>query len=869
MSDAYLDFLADKAIAAPSTGFQVELDELHPWLKPHCKAIVQWGLAGGSRAYFTAYGLHKTSMQLETGRQVLLREGGEGLIVAPLGVRQEFFDDAATMGMEIAFIQSDAQIQPGKLHLTNYESVREGKVTPGRFIFASLDEADVLRSFGSKTYQEFLPAFYSVRFKYVATATPSPNRYKELIHYAGFLGVMDTGQALTRFFQRNSEKANELTLFPHKEEEFWLWVSTWAVFLQRPSDLGFSDDGYILPEIEIRWHEVQTDLADAGADSRGQLQLIKNAAIGVQQAAKEKRDSLPARIAKLKALREAEPENHFILWHDLEDERRAIEAALPTARSVYGTQDLDQREKILRGFKDGTVSDLAAKPSMLGAGGNLQRHCHRAIFAGISHKARDIFQAWHRIQRFGQVHRVVIDMIYSEAEREIRRDFEAKLERDRQLRDRMSELIRRYGLNRISPTEAMRRSIGVERTQEQGATWTAVRNDCVDEARRMPSDHVGLIVTSIPFGTQYEYCESYNDFGHNDDNRAFFRQMDFLTPELLRILQPGRLLCVHVKDRILFGNVTGLGAPSVEPFHADCIEHYRRHGFIYMGLRFVETDVVRENNQTYRLGYSDMRKDATRMGAGSPEFVLIFRKAQTDLSRGYADDRVVKRSGGFVRLVDGRVFEEDDLDYEDAANEAFGPIAEVQEATYSLARWQVDADALWRSSGDRLMSADELASLTPEMLQRVFRSQGPKAVYHHEEHVALGEALAEKGALPKTFAALHPGAWSEHVWADILRMKTLNTEQSLGGREKHVCPLQIDIVDRLIRLYSNKGDLVFDPFAGLFTVPVRAISMGRRGYGSELNEQYFRDGVRYLRLAEFEAKQPTLFDALEMGRNAA
>ncbi|MCR5875144.1 hypothetical protein LRS10_13680 [Phenylobacterium sp. J426] len=832
--DAYTEFLAGKAIAAPTSGFHVDQADLHPWLKPHCKAIVQWGLAGGCRAYFTAYGLHKTSMQLESGRQVLLHQGGEGLIVAPLGVRQEFFDDAATMGIELVFIQSDAEIQPGKLHLTNYESVREGKVTPGRFVFASLDEADVLRSYGSKTFQEFLPAFEGVPFKFVATATPSPNRYKELIHYAGFLGVMDTGQALTRFFQRNSEKANDLTLYPHKEAEFWLWVSTWAVFLQKPSDLGFSDDGYQLPEIEVRWHEVQADLADAGADSRGQLKLIRDAAVGVQDAAREKRATLGARIAKMKELRDAEPDNHFILWHDLEDERRAIEEAIPAAQSVYGSQDLDAREEIVRGFKNGTVTDLAAKPVMLGAGGNLQRHCHRMIFAGIGHKFRDFAQAIHRIQRFGQQHRVVVDIVYAETEREIRRDLEAKWARDTELRERMGELIRRYGLNNVSPVEAMRRSIGVERHEQRGETWTAVHNDCVDEVRRMESDSVGLILTSIPFGTQYEYCESYNDFGHNDDNAAFFRQMDFLSPELLRILKPGRLMAVHVKDRILFGNVTGLSFPTLEPFHSDCIDHFRRHGFHLLAVRVVETDVVRENNQTYRLGYSEMRKDASRMGSGCPEFVLFFRKAQSDLSRGYADDPVAK-----------------------ALDE------------YSLARWQVDAAAYWRSSGDRLLTADELAQLPAKTLSRAFREWSKSAVYDHDAHVRLAEALAARGALPKTYSALALESPSGEVWTDIVRMRTLNNEQSLGNREKHVCPLQIDLVDRIVRLYSAKGDLVFDPFMGIGTVPVRAVAAGRRAYGSELEPKYFRDAVRYLLAAEFDARQPTLFDVLDVGAKAA
>src|SRR5690606_8563018 len=174
------------------------------------------------------------------------------------------------------------------------EREREGLREPKQFAIASLDEADVLRSYGSKTYQESLPLFDGIRFKYVATATPSPNRFKELIHYAGFLGIMDTGQALTRFFQRNSEKAGDLTLYPHKEREFYLWLNSWAVFLTRPSDLGFSDEGYELPELDVVYHEVRVDHSSAGVDRDGQANLFRSAALGVVDAAREKRDTLPA-----------------------------------------------------------------------------------------------------------------------------------------------------------------------------------------------------------------------------------------------------------------------------------------------------------------------------------------------------------------------------------------------------------------------------------------------------------------------------------------------------------------------------------------------------------------------------------------------
>ena len=130
----------------------------------------------------------------------------------------------------------------------------------------------------------------------------------------------------------------------------------------------------------------------------------------------------------------------------------------------------------------------------------------------------------------------------------------------------------------------------------------------------MAENSVGLIHTSIPFSNHYEYTPSYNDFGHNEDTARFFEQMDYLTPELLRILQPGRVAAIHVKDRVLFGNVTGTGMPTMEPFHAMCIQHYMKHGFAYFGMITVVTDVVRENNQTYRLGWTEQCKDGTKMG---------------------------------------------------------------------------------------------------------------------------------------------------------------------------------------------------------------------------------------------------------------
>jgi hypothetical protein len=385
---------------------------------------------------------------------------------------------------------------------------------------------------------------------------------------------------------------------------------------------------------------------------------------------------------------------------------------------------------------------------------------------------------------------------------------------------------------RRRPSVDRSRTAGGARSRT-GNGWRSYRNDTIIETAQLPSDSVGLIVTSIPFATQYEYTPSYNDLGHTDDSGHFFRQLDYLTPELKRVLMPGRMACIHVKDRVRPGGMEGVGFQTVDPFHAECIAHYRRHGLFYMGMITVETDVVRENNQTYRLGWTEKCKDGSRMSVGMPEYVLLFRKAPSSSDDGYADEPVVK-----------------------------------DKADYTRARWQTDAHAKWRSSGDRLIGPEDLVGLPARDVYRRFRDSVRSSVYDYERHVAIAQALEDAKSLPPGFALLPPHAWHPEIWSDVARMRTLNGEQAAKGREMHLCPLQFDIVDRLMRGYSNPGDTVYDPFGGLMTVPLRAVLLGRRGMGVELNPGYFEDGVRILRDADRERATPNLFDLIEAERSA-
>lgn len=835
----YAAFLADKIQMAPAGGFEVDDAEINPLLKGHQRAIVKWACAGGRRAIFAAFGLGKSVIQLEILRLILKRVGGRALLVVPLGVRQEFKRDAAMLGIEITFVRSILQAQADGIYMTNYETVRDGKLDPAHFGAVSLDEASCLRGFGgSKTFREFMRLFDGVRFKFVATATPSPNEFIELLAYSAFLEVMDIGQAKTRFFKRNSEKADTLTIHPHKEREFWLWVASWGLFVERPSDLGFSDEGYELPEMVINWHALPADHATAGAEKSGQQRLLRNAAASLSDAAREKRDSLKARVAKMMELRAEDPEAHRLIWHDLEDERREIEKAIADVVTVYGSQDLDERERAIVDFSEGKIRELAGKASIMGSGCNFQRHCAWAIFLGIGFKFNDFIQAVHRIQRFLQTRTVRLDLIYTEAERPVRDSLEAKWRRHEQQRAIMTAIIKEYGLSAAAMASTLQRAMGVERIEVSGDSYRLVNNDCVMECQTMEADSVDLIVTSIPFSTQYEYSPNYADFGHTDDNAHFWQQMDFLIPQLYRILSPGRIAAIHVKDRIVPGGITGLGFQTVYPFADDCTAHFRKHGFAFISRKTITTDVVRENNQTYRLGWSEQCKDGSRMGNGLPEYLLIFRKPPTDRSNGYAD-RPVKK--------DKREWRQDEWTGDG----------------YSRARWQLDAHGYEPSSGNRQLMPEDLGGLEAHQIYKLWKRYQLDTVYDFEHHVKVAEGLEERGMLPSTFMLLPPHSKHDDVWSDITRMLSMNTLQAQAGREMHLCPLQFDIVDRAIEQYSEPGETIFDPFGGLMTVPYRAVKLGRKGAAVELNPAYFLDGCKYVEAMAREMAMPSLFDLLE------
>lgn len=837
----YIEFLKNKIILAENYGFEISTDNLPEIMLPHQKDIVKWSIEGGRRAVFASFGLGKTVMQLAIAQQIIKKTGQPFLIGLPLGVIGEFKRDNELLGskIEIEYITDTDTIEnfEPKIYLTNYERIRKGDIDASKFGGVSFDEASVLRNLKTETTNYVLEHFGKVPYRFVFTATPTPNNYIEILNYAQFLGVIDRGHALTQFFKRDPKKAGNLKINDTQRDEFWKWVSSWAVFINKPSDLGYSDEGYDLPKMHIHEIEVEHRTGKPILNKDGDLVFFKDVTKSLNDTAREKSESVELRVNKAFEIIENEfPHSNVILWHHRKAERMAIEKRCSddiVLKSVYGSQSNELKEKLLIDYSDGKYQILSTKPQIAGSGCNFQHHCNRAIFVGIDYKFNDFIQAVHRIYRFKQSKEVHIYIIHTQNEREVLKELKAKWKRHVELQTEMINLVRNYGLNNNKLSSDMKRKIFKDTRTHTVGNATVYNGDCTMELDKIENNSTGLIVTSIPFGNHYEYSNNYNDFGHNPTNEGFFKQMDYLVPKLLDKLIPGRICAVHVKDRIRYGYQKGISYTSIDDFSGETVRSFTKHGFHLIGKITVPTDVVQENNQTYRLTWGELVKDSTKMGCGLPEYILLFRKSPSDDKNAYADLPVNK-----------------------------------SKEEYTLARWQLDAHAIWQSNGNRFLTLEQAETMNPKTIYAWWKEYCRVVPYDYQLHIEASETLDKAGKLSKKMMSLMNRPNGPDVMNDVNRLKTLNANQKNRKKEKHICPLQLDIIERLIFQYSNPGEIVGDPFGGLFSTPYVALKMDRKAWAVELNPDYYDDGLYYLKSIEYQLNVPTLFDMQELTKTA-
>ena len=412
----YEDFLAGKQHIPPSCGFEVDKPAMNIHMFEWQKDITRWALRKGRAALFEECGNGKTIQQLEFADQVAKREWMPVLIVAPLTVGAQTLREAQKFGYSAAICRTQDDVTPG-INITNYEMLQH---FDGRsFAGVVLDESSILKNYTGKMRNQIIEMFKDTPYRLSCTATPSPNDYMELGNQVEFLGIMSRTEMLATYFIHDGSDTGKWRLKGHAEDRFWEWVSTWAVVLTCPGDLGYPNDGYILPSLNMTEHIVEVK-------SDGEYSLF---GCEIAKTLTERRDarraSLRERCEQAAEIIAQNPDDQWVCWCDLNAESELLAEFIPNSEEVRGSDKPDAKEDALMRFANGALRVLITKPSIAGFGMNWQQ-CHNMIFVGLSDSYEQMYQAIRRCYRFGQKRPVNVHIVTSAAEGAVKANVERK-----------------------------------------------------------------------------------------------------------------------------------------------------------------------------------------------------------------------------------------------------------------------------------------------------------------------------------------------------------------------------------------------------------------------------------------------------------
>ena len=749
---AYETFLKSKVSRIKEIGFQVEEGEVNSLLFPWQNEIVRWACRLGKAALFEECGAGKTLQQLEWARLVSEHEGGKVLILAPLAVAHQTVAEGRKVDVAVKYCRSQeaANNADEQIIITNYDMVKA--FDPDKFVGVVLDESSILKSFTGSTKRMLLEMFDKTNYKLACTATPAPNDYLELGNHAQFLNIMESNEMIARWFINDTMQAGGYRLKHHARTDYWRWVTSWAVCVSKPSDLGYSDEGFNIPPLDIQSHIVKVD--HTRAHDQGTLFVMQPlSATGMW---KEKRETAEKRCKKAREIvgNSTEP---WIIWCDTNNEADILkELFFDTVYvEVRGSQSLKVKEDGLEAFTDGKARIIITKPDIAGFGLNWQ-HCRNQIFVGVTYSFEKFYQALRRSWRFGQTKEVHAHLIYAETEGDIYKTLLDKQEAFKAMQQEMNKAMSEHGLGVRSGKLEL---VEVEKAVEKSDKWEMRLGDSIKLVSEVEDNSIDLSVYSPPFSNLYIYSDALADMGNSADDEEFFEHYSYLIREMYRVTFPGRLTAVHCKDLPLYANRDG--AAGLKDFPGMIVRAHEEAGWVYHSRVTIWKDPVIEMQRTKNHGllYKNLRERGEVTRQGMADYILVFRK--------------------------------------------------------------------WEG---------------------VEGTTSPKPVIHDPEDFPLEQWQQ----------------WASPVWMDVQQTNVLNYRIARSDHdEKHICPLQLDVIERCVGLWSNRGDLVFSPFAGIGSEGYQAVKMGRRFLGFELKPNYFDQAVKHLKLAEEEAGSMTLFDLLE------
>jgi hypothetical protein len=725
MDTDYDSFIESKTKRAQSHGF--EPSPIKASLFPFQKHVVEWAIRRGRAAMFEECGLGKTLQQLEWARQVQNYSQKPVLILTPLAVASQTHQEGIKFGIKSKIVANADDVE-NCICITNYEKLDAFEDVD--FSGVVLDESSILKNFTGKTRTRLTERFSKTPYRLCCTATPSPNDYTEFGQHADFLGVCSPAQMLATFFLNDTFNTGDWRLKKHAEKEFWAWVASWAACVGKPSDIGFDDDGYILPDLNLQTITVDVD---EKADVESGM-LFKHATLSATTMHSELRETAPQRAQAVADLVNASDES-WIIWCNTNAEADELVKRIADAVEVRGSQTSKQKEQAANGFIDGSIRVLISKSGIFGYGMNWQ-HCRNVAFVGLSYSFEDFYQALRRTYRFGQHREVNAYIVQASTEDRILRTVQKKIEQHQEMQKQMKIASLAFKETNMKQL-AMKTNIDTS----YGEGWELHHGDCVRVAKEIESDSVGFSVFSPPFADLFTYSDDLQDMGNCSDLDEFTSHFKLLISEIERIMMPGREVAVHCVD--LLATKWKHGYIGFQDFSGEIIRAFWDHGFTLHSRITIWKSPVTEMQRTKAHGllHKTLCNDSSDSRVGAPDYLLVFRK------KGENPEPVKK-----------------------------------DKTKYPVDWWQEVASPVW-------MSVDQ------------------------------GRVLNKTGARDQ---------------AD----------------EKHICPLQLDVIERAIELWSNEGDLVYSPFAGIGSEGVGALELNRRFVGSELKESYFKQACLNLKNAK-------------------
>ena len=435
----YQEFLKTKQDQIINAGFKVKRDDLNTNAFPYQKDIVEWALRKGKAAVFSDCGTGKSIMQLDFADQVCRHTGGNALIVAPLAVAEQTRLEGVKFGIGSVVCRTQEDVKPG-INITNYEMLDHFDAS--EFGCVVLDESSILKSFTSSTRNLLIDKFRNTPYKLCCTATPSPNDHTELGNHAEFLGIMSRTEMLATYFIHDGSDTSKWRLKGYGEKKFWEWVATWAVCVRNPEDLGYDNEGFMLPDLRIKEHVIETEPDD--------YELFARRAETLSERREARKNSLPLRVEATKQIAE-EDQEQYLVWCDFNNESTALKAAIPECIEVVGSDTPDKKAAAALRFASGETRVLVSKPSIYGFGMNWQ-NCHNIIFCGISDSFEQYYQAIRRCWRYGQKQDVNVHIIISDREMNILDNIKQKQKQMEELQSHMISLMKEVTMRELKRT---------------------------------------------------------------------------------------------------------------------------------------------------------------------------------------------------------------------------------------------------------------------------------------------------------------------------------------------------------------------------------------------------------------------------------